>query len=420
MAYPDTPLKICTPAPAFRPLKTLSTFGLSLTLGCWIGLVSLTAPPTSAQAPTDGSQVDQNNRPLIDASGQRLSYTQEDLGKVAGWAHKTKKEADSPSLRSPSFRKSSFPIQVEWHRPTFGVGIGASGFNPADLDGDGTLELVAGGGPRAFAQNDFWSVMRWNGSEMEQVWASLQYPDYLRDLQTYDLDGDGDDEVIAAIDTGDILIYDGLDPVLLRTLSTAADEINSMGIADFDGDGTVEAAVADDDDLYVIDLVTGAQEFFGNGLGGHGVAVGNVDLDAALEIVTTDRYDEGHVIDASTYTVEWMRPDGFGLFVRTHDIDNDGVDEIIGGEAWYSIGTFDAVTQSMIYTVPVDLDLDAIQMLDFDGDGELEIVYGDGQWGEIHSLNAATGAEEAIVDNEEHGASPTSPSSTSTAMDPTS
>ena len=41
--------------------------------------------------------------------------------------------------------------------------------------------------------------------------------------------------------------------------------------------------------------------------------------------------------------------------------------------------------------------------MDINGDGRDEILYGDGQWGSIHAMNAVNGTQLWAISNPEHG-----------------
>jgi len=49
------------------------------------------------------------------------------------------------------------------------------------------------------------------------------------------------------------------------------------------------------------------------------------------------------------------------------------------------------------------MSVDALSIGDIHGTGEISVLYGDDQWGSIHSLNARTGSETWSVKNPEHG-----------------
>ncbi|MEM7351890.1 MAG: FG-GAP-like repeat-containing protein [Acidobacteriota bacterium] len=344
---------------------------------------------------------DQYGRPIYDSRGERTSYDYLETAHLTPLSEGRAARSSASGASTLPF-KNTMTIALEWHRSIYGVGIGDTGLNAADLDGDGSLEVVAGGGPRDFFKNDFWYVLRYDGSGYPQVWARHQYTEDIRSLRTADLDGDGDDEVLVGVDQ-DILIYDGLDPVLTQTVATNASEIRGLNVVDVDSDGALELVFCDASRLFVHDLATGAQEYLGSGFGGLDLAIGNVDADTGLEIVIGNGTSTGWVLDGATRAVEWTNASGFGDHVDLGDFDSDGMAEIVAAFRWNDISVFDADLQAEAYMIPVTNELGAMQVLDVENDGALDIVYGNGQWGSIHAHDGASGALKWSRSNPEHG-----------------
>ncbi len=111
---------------------------------------------------------------------------------------------------------------------------------------------------------------------------------------------------------------------------------------------------------------------------GASLALGNVDADPAIEIVTA----KGYVFDGATLANEWAYGPGFGSRVDTGDLDGDGIEEIVGMAEWSHFSGFSAVSKSPLWDVSV-FDSDALLVADFDGDAKAEILIGDGQWGKV-------------------------------------
>ena len=109
-----------------------------------------------------------------------------------------------------------------------------------------------------------------------------------------------------------------------------------------------------------------------------GLAVGNVDNDAALEIVTGN----GYVFDGATHLVQWAYGPGFGFVVDTGDVDGDGVEEIAGVQDWTAMRVFNARVQSPVWDIAVS-DTDSLLVRNIDATPAAEILLGDGQWGEV-------------------------------------
>ena len=274
--------------------------------------------------------------------------------------------ADVPAPARPRLSR-------EWHRVSFGVGIGLSGLHAGDLAADGAPEIVAAAGPSGSRANDHWYIVSRDGEGYVQSWLSPRYPDPITSLHVAQADADSALEVLVA--TGDqVLIYDGVGRHLQKTLALAgAGPIRGLTVTDVDLDGARELVFCNPNDLFVVDLATGVLEFRGVGLGGRDLAVGSVDGDPAPEIVVANGVGPGFVIDGVTRAVEWtdITP-GYGDFVRIADIDGNGRADIVSGFAsMYGILVQDGLTHALVISVPA-LNVVALQILDLDADGALE------------------------------------------------
>ncbi|HZV81782.1 MAG TPA: FG-GAP-like repeat-containing protein [Geobacteraceae bacterium] len=296
-------------------------------------------------------------------------------------------------------------LQEQWQYGIYGTSIGSTGLLVADLDGDGKQEIVAGASAGGFGNNSFWYVVRQaSDGTYEQIWRSEQYPSPMVSILLADLSGDGKDDIVVALADGTVCIYDGPTRKEIRRL-TVTKTLTALAVADLDGDGSKEIISSDGIGIFV-------HAADGSGLlwsmatgGGSSIAVGNVDGDAAPEIVTSAYGGKGYVIDGVTGTIEWEYINGFGAQIRLGDLDGDGMQEIVGAAAWYKITVFDADRRTPAWEVTTNLDIGALLVADTDGDGVPEILFGDSQWGKIHAVDVRTHADRWTVNNPEHGVS---------------
>ncbi len=300
-------------------------------------------------------------------------------------------------------RPSSWAMRPLWWRHVYGGSLGWAGLEVADLDGDGQTEIVAGSATlRPFVVNNSWIVARRSPVEKSAYEVDFRSPvsaAALTALRVAQVDGDPTPEVVAA--TGaQLLVYDGASRQLKQSLPTSASAIQALAVSDSDGDGDLEYVLCSQTTLYVYDL-SGALAW---SLPAPCVdlAVGQVDDDAAPEIVIGDGNDPGYVIDGQTRAVEWTSSFGFGSHVRLADVDADGRQEVVAGFFADAIRVFDAELLSLKASVATPL-LTALQVFDVEGDGPLEIVYGDSQFGAVHVLDAATLAEKWQIENPDSG-----------------
>ncbi len=360
------------------------------------GLVDRDGQRIAAEAPRQ--LMDPHGRVIRDEHGQRRSYTREESEGLPRFTGKALPGAGKEPSLSP---RNAMSVSLEWHRATYGVGIGDRGLHAADLDGDGTLEIVATAGPNDFFANDHWYVLRESGGEYPQVWARHQYTASLKSLQVADVDGDGDDEVLVGVG-GDVLVYDGLDPVLIQTLSTTASEVRGLEVADVDEDGNLEAVFVDATRLFLVDLVTGAVDEAAAGFGGTDVAVGHVTGGFDYEIVVAAGSSSGWVLDGPTRAVHWENTAGFGDEIDLADVDGDGLDEVAAGFRWNDIHVWDGDTETVRYTVNVFNEFATLRFRDLGG-ATPDLVWADAQWGDVHAADGDTGTPLWLVDNPEHG-----------------
>lgn len=106
-----------------------------------------------------------------------------------------------------------------------------------DIDGDGTLELVAGGSSRAIFAFD----MR-PGHEFELIWTA-PLDDVVREVKTADLDGDGISEIVAAASSSVVSLDARTGAVLGQADYAFGEFVWTVTVADLDADGRDEVVV---------------------------------------------------------------------------------------------------------------------------------------------------------------------------------
>ncbi len=272
-----------------------------------------------------------------------------------------------------------------------GIAYGSSDIRIADFDGDGKNEILLSGG-----NNPVLNILQKDSTgEYVQQWVypfddvgSVDYNYVITQLRfdIADLNGDGHPDIVFS--KGDkILFIDGVTKTTFASLSNKGVATQALSIADIDRDGILDLVLLKAAPLsgatqllevynaktrafeWSLDLLANANS------SAQALTIGNVDNDAALEIIT----NTGYVIDGKTHAIEWSYP-AFGFSVCTGDIDGDGVDEIVAlqdhdGRAL----VYSAKSKQIIGTITKTgyWDIRSVLVADLDGDGKAEIVIGE-------------------------------------------
>jgi hypothetical protein len=364
-------------------------------------VVLLSSLATAVPAGPGGRDLERDRwgRAVHDDRGNPQSYTTRAFEPRRPAASRVSRRAEPEGAVPP------LDLRLLWSRWVYGTGIGASGLAVVDLDANGDTEVVASSSSLGdFWTNDSWLVAKFlptgGPAFYDLAWHSPVATPTLTALRVAQLDADPQLEVVVAVGS-ELRIYDGLTRTAQQTVNTAASEINGLVVTNADADPALEFALCSDSTVYIYGA-GGALEY-STALPCQDLAVGQVDLDPAPEIVIGNGDSPGYVVDGVSHALQWTNSLGFGIYVRLADLDADGRAEVVAGSAWYAIRVFDVDLQSLTDSVSVDLDIGALELLDVEGDGSVEIVYGDGQWGEIHVLDGATRLQKWQVTNPEHG-----------------
>lgn len=310
--------------------------------------------------------------------------------------------AESPEITPSQVRpQSDISLSKEWQYNLYGSGIGSTGLAVSDINNDGIQEVVASAVTRGgFRSSNLWYVLRKTGvNSYSHVWTSEVYTSGIKQIAVGDVNGDGIAEIFVGLADNQIMVYRGTDYANIGSFTTAYG-ISSLVLTDADSNGSKEVIVSDGAKIIAYDAIDYHTEWSTNAYGSD-LAVGNVDKDLAAEIVTSS----GYVLDGATRTVEWNYPatGGFGVRVEVGDVDGDGMAEIVGAAGWNKITVFDVDLQSATWEIPTSQDIQALTLADVDGNGRLDIIYGDGQWGSIHFVDGSTHQQMWSITNPEHG-----------------
>jgi|GEM_PF-2366552 len=299
-------------------------------------------------------------------------------------------------------------VRNEWFRGVMGKAIGSWGLWVGDLDGDETQEIVTSGQVEVWGRQSWYVLRKASSGGYEQAWVSDPLAK-VTTLAVADVDGDGDKDIVVAAGTR-LYVYDGSGFGLLYQVPTIASELDgilTLAIADVDTDGSLEYVMSDRSDIFVYAVSSRSFERRIGGLYPRSVAVGDVDGQPGQEIVVAGSYD-GFVLDGATGDPKWTLPgingiSPFGVMVRAGDLDGDGTAEIV--TAFFDISVYDGATHALRRTIHPHYQAEAVRLIDVDGDGAMEIVYGDDQFGSLYVHDGATGSLRETIPNPGWGVS---------------
>lgn len=270
---------------------------------------------------------------------------------------------------------------------------GATSVEPADVDGDGDVDVVAA----ALYDDD----VAWfeNTAGDGSGWAQHTIDDFFDgayEVEAADMDDDGDIDILAAATDGDDIFWyqnltgDGL-TWQITVVSTTFDGARGIDIADVDGDGDIDvlAAAANEDDVAWFENVFGdaltweertVDPFFD---GAWDVAFVDVDDDGDLDIVGTAinaddlAWWENVLGDASIWTERPIDTAIDGVrSVAAGDLDGDGDTDLVTAAS--NADRFDWWEKTIAWrrhAVTVDFDgAFSVATADIDGDGTRDVV----------------------------------------------
>lgn len=282
------------------------------------------------------------------------------------------------------------PIDVGWVWTTPGYDLGAAGIAVSDFDGDGRddLHLSSRGGTYYGDPYGYWHEWQPEGSLVRQRWSSLFYEEGIQRLVATR----SPENRFILVSGSELLVFFGTGHELERTIVTDYPSITDLVAEDLDGDGDLELALCDEDNLYVRSFTTGVESARRYGFGCTQVLSGQLDADPAMELVLVGNAVGGIVLDGASLGIQWVDLAGFGARATLADVDSDGNVEIIH----YRADDNDLVAvepgPSAAHWEIEGCSPEYLDSTDIDGDGDREVLAYDGNvFGGLAAIDEATG-----------------------------
>lgn len=287
-----------------------------------------------------------------------------------------------------------------------------------DLDGDTHLDLVVAGAP-----NGHVSVLAGNGDGTFDPAAS--YPSGTGDIHVGDVDGDGDDDLVAAISGGiSVIENDGTGAFgPASTYATIASEHIALGDVDRDGDLDVASGGWNDQVAVVLGL--------GDGSFGPATVLPTTPMPRSVQLVDVDHDGAADLVAASYAesmvsvfqskgdgTFDALERHGLGGSIEAHvaeaaDLDRDGDEDLVVIDSYLGRAHVLLGTGGGALSAPSILDVggtsESLVIADFDRDGRFDLGVaggnsvriligdGDGTFGPLTTILGAGGSLAALA-----------------------
>jgi hypothetical protein len=308
----------------------------------------------------------------------------------------------SMTASDSTFIKDTINFSTKTYFNILGSAIGLNSMHSVDIDHDGIIDLICSASNSTWGHGNLWYILNYDPVTKKYftVWNSAPYSSLISVINTFDLNGDGNYEVVVGLENGNIQLIDGATRELKTEVKIDYNGINSINFGDADNDTHNELIISTLSSTFILDPLT-LKTKFTISKGSSNALVGNIDDNLSNEIVlsTGSVY---RIVNDSVSKVKELT-DNFNGKIELADLDNDSKLEVVLAHNCYGIDIIDADSNKIKKTFPANHDISALLVQDVNGDGKKEIIYGDGQWGSVHCLNSVTGEELWSVENPGYG-----------------
>jgi len=343
---------------------------------------------------------------LVYANGEQRNFSQAEIAALVAQNASTRKTASLRSQQQSTFVESTIknPMnpKMDLLYTLMGTSIGRNSMHSVDIDSDGRLEIICTAATSTFGNGNYWYVLKQDTvlNSWYTSWASKTGAGTILVLEVADYDLNGSLDILLGYDDGRLEFYHAATLQLQKTIKPSLESIQSIVVADADNDGVAEIVLGCSNSTLLLNTSSLTVDHR-IPIGSNVVRVGQLESNGLNEIAMSN--GKVYLVKDSIQTLVWTFNSSGGYQMELSDIDGDNMKEIILTQSWQMINVYDVDTKALKYTLTTSLDINSLLMVDVNGDGKEEIIYGDGQWGSVHCCDATSKAKLWSVKNPEHG-----------------
>lgn len=299
-------------------------------------------------------------------------------------------------------KEAGADFTLTWSSANLGSGFGVTGFSHFDADQDNLKEFLfttadGYGGDTGFV------VVEYNNATNDYtvLCQSLNYPSAIQHVLPLSNSSTTHGSLIF-LDDGTVYHVDHAEGV--KDIAFSIDQsANEILIDDVDNDSELEIAILTDAQILLYNLETFSTEQtipYGGNSFTTGQFVDNTGIEIAINTGIVVQLDNTNLNILWDYSAIQFS----NSLLDSGDVDNDGLDELVGADESYRIIAYNADTKGVLWEhVTNDLRIGTMQMLDVNGDNIVEIVYGDTNTNNIHALTGSNATPLWEIDNPNAG-----------------
>lgn len=290
--------------------------------------------------------------------------------------------------------------EPDWRYSIYGQLPGLRTMQAEDLNNDGYPEILVNA--RSFGPSGlgFWYILNYDpaSGDYKKVWTSRPYTNRQVSLiRLIDLDEDGKSEIFISDDYANTEIYNGESLELIATFDLPTAALTNLLYEDADNDGTKELVAGNEFKVYLINPETFNVESQLE-IAARNFAVGQVDSDPELEIVTGD----GNVyqLNGTVLNEEWNAfdiSDFYNIrYIKLIQVDEDDELEVVicyGTQ----IQVLDVADQEIKYESSISFRITELLLYDADQNGRDEIYIGD-ELGSVWAFSPNLQSRSELID----------------------